>query len=80
MRDVARHPTLTAWLTVARGIQAVRNRQENLNNMETMRQDRNGRNLTTMAAVEEINETAKDMEALYDASTVAKTHLGLKES
>ena len=47
--------------------------------METMRQDRNGGNLTTMAAVEEINETAKDMEALYDASTVAKTHLGLKE-
>ena len=33
----------------------------------------------TMGAVEEINETAKDMEALYDASTVAKTHLGLKE-
>ena len=64
---------------MSRGIQAVRNRQENLNNMETMRQDRNGRNLTTMAAVEEINETAKDMEALYDASTVAKTHLGLKE-
>ena len=79
MRDVARDPTLTAWLTVAREIQAVRSRQENLNNMETMRQDRNGGNLTTMGAVEEINETAKDMEALYDAGTVAKTHLGLKE-
>ena len=40
---------------------------------------KNGGNLTTMGAVEEINETAKDMEALYDANTVAKTHLGLKE-
>ena len=80
MRDVARDPTWTAWLTVTREMQAVRSRQENHNNMETMRQDRNGGNLTTMGAVEEINETAKDMEALYDASTVAKTHLGLKES
>ena len=80
MRDVARDPTLTAWLTVTREMQAVRSRQENLNNMETTRQDRNGGNLTTMGAVEEINESATDMEALYDASTVAKTHLGLKES
>ena len=46
--------------------------------METMRQDRNGGKLTTMGAVDEINETATDMEALYDANAVAKTHLGLK--
>ena len=47
--------------------------------METMRQDANGRNLTTMGAVQEINLTATDMQALYDANQVAKTHLGLKE-
>ena len=47
--------------------------------METMRQDSNGANLTTMGAVEEINRTASAMEVLYDANTVAKTHLGLRE-
>ena len=58
---------------------AVRNRRETLNTMETMRQDSNGANLTTMGAVEEINRTATAMEALYDANQVAKTHLGLRE-
>ena len=50
-----------------------------MNTMETMRQDSNGANLTTMGTVEEINRTATAMEALYDANQVAKTHLGLRE-
>ena len=64
---------------VMKEMQAVRARRETLNNMETVRQDRNGCKLTITGAVDEINETATDMEALYDATSVAKTHLGLNE-
>ena len=72
-------PTAAEAHIVTREMQAVRARRETLNNMETMRQDRNGDKLTTMGAVDEISEAATDTEALYDATAVAKTHLGLKE-
>ena len=47
--------------------------------METLRIDGAGNAVTPHMAVDAINITAVAMESLWDSSTVAKTHLGLKE-
>ena len=62
-----------------RGIQAVREHRDLLSNMELMRKDEAGNAVTAQSAIDAINLTAAAMESLYDATTVAKTHVGLKE-
>ena len=62
-----------------RGIQAVREHRDLLSNMELMRKDEAGNAVTAQSAIDAINLTAAAMESLYDSTTVAKTHVGLKE-
>ena len=47
--------------------------------MGMMRKDEAGYAVTAQSAIGAINLTAAAMESLYDATTVAKTHVGLKE-
>ena len=46
--------------------------------MEMMRKDAAGNAVTAHSAIDAINLTAAAMESLFDATTVAKTHVGLK--
>lgn len=64
---------------ISRGIQAVREHRDLLSNMEMMRKDAAGNAVTAQSAIDAINLTAAAMESLFDATTVAKTHVGLKE-
>ena len=57
----------------------MRDHRDLLSNMETLRKDEADNAATTQGAIDAINLTAAAMESLYDSSTVAKTHLGLKE-
>ena len=60
------------------GIQAVREHRDLLSNMDLMRKDEAGNAVTAQSAIDTINLTAAAMESLYDSTTVAKTHVGLK--
>ena len=52
---------------------------EVLNDMETLHQDPDKHKITAQSAILAINETAKTMERLYASTTVARTHLKLKD-
>ena len=47
--------------------------------MELMRKDEAGNAVTAQSAIDAINLTAAAMESLFDATTVGKKHVGLKE-
>ena len=47
--------------------------------MEMMRKDEAGKAVTPQSAIDATNVTAAAMESLFDYTTVAKTHVGLKE-
>ena len=47
--------------------------------MEMLRKDEAGKAVTPQSAIDAINLTAAAMENLFDSTTVAKTHVRLKE-
>ena len=84
--EMGSHAGFAVWCLVRRtsagfprGIQAVREHRDLLSNMEMMRKDEADNAVTAQRAIDAINLTAAAMESLYDATTVAKTHVGLKE-